>query len=97
MNRTGDSDSREVYYCLARSLKRRGIVIPSWWDMDEINYFTRILLQPDYLTNFREVMKLYGVRFSDYEMEKCAPAILRYIRTIKYEVVGVRGVNRRYE
>ena len=60
------------------------IILPSHCiDVYELIYFIKEFLHQDYLTNFREIMKLYNVRFSNDDFKLYSKIILKFIYKLK--------------
>ena len=63
------------------------IILPSHCvDVYELIYFIKEFLRPDYLVNFREIMKLYNVRFSNDDYEQQSKIILKFIHKLKNNI-----------
>ena len=63
------------------------IILPSdCVDVYELIYFIKFFLLPDYLSNFREIIKLYNVRFSNDDYKQQSKIILKFIHTIKNNI-----------
>ena len=50
----------------------------------ELIYFIKEFLLPNYLINFREIMKLYGVRFDDDNFKLQSRIIFKFIYKLKH-------------
>lgn len=63
------------------------IILPSHCvDVYELIFFIKEFLLPDYLTNFREIMKLYNIRFSNDEFKLQSKIILKFIYKLKNNI-----------
>ena len=63
------------------------IILPSHCiDVYELIYFIKEFLRPDYLVNFREIIKLYDVRFSDDDYKQQSKIILKFIHKLKNNI-----------